>query len=79
MIGVSGKTSLGMPNLLESRFALPKPRVLRVLMPKCCYVVLMLSHDPSQNLGVDDDAPFGMCGYAIHSKGGSALILTWAR
>lgn len=53
MTGTSGKTSLGMPNLLESMSALPRPKVLRVLMLRCCYVVLMLLHDPSQNLGAD--------------------------
>lgn len=42
-----------MPNLLGSRFAFPKSWVLRVLMPKNCYATLILSHNPSQNLGAD--------------------------
>ena len=42
-----------MPNLLESMFVLPKIRVFRVLIPKYCYVNLMLSHDLSQNLGAN--------------------------
>lgn len=42
-----------MLNLLESRFALYKPRVLKVLMPKCCHVVLILATNSSQNLGAD--------------------------
>lgn len=41
-------------NVLESRFVLSKPRVLRVLMPKSHHVVLMLSNDLSQNLGADN-------------------------
>lgn len=53
MIDTSEKTSLGMIILLESRFSFLKPRVLKVLMPKCCYAVFMLSNDLSQNLGVD--------------------------
>ena len=65
MIGVSGKTSLGMPNLLKSRFVLPKPRVLSVLMPKCCYVVLMLSNDLSQILGADR-CPSLICVALLH-------------
>lgn len=52
--GISREISQGMPNLLESKFALPKPRALRVLMPKCCYAVLILSIDLSQNLGADN-------------------------
>lgn len=53
MTGISEKTSLGIPNLLKSRFILPKPRLLGVLMPKCYCAIFMLSHDPSQNLGAD--------------------------
>lgn len=47
------KISLGMPNLLECRFNFPKSLVLKVLMPKYCYVILMVSNDLSQNLGVN--------------------------
>ena len=66
MTEVSGNTSLGMLNTLESRFVLPRVRVLKVLMPKCCYAVLMLSHDPSQNLGVDRDKVMQVCACGAH-------------
>lgn len=59
MIETSGKTSLGMPNLLESRFALPKPWVLGMLTFEYYYAVLIPSHDPSQNLGVaNNEGPY---------------------
>lgn len=53
MTGTSEKTSLGVPNLLESKLALPKLRVFKVLIFNNCYADLIPSHDPSQNLGVD--------------------------
>ena len=57
MTRTSEKTSLGVSNLLGSKLALPKLRVLKVLTFNNCYAILMLSHDPSQNLGADRCPP----------------------
>lgn len=56
MTKTSEKTSLGVPNLWGSRFALPKAWVLGMLIFEYYYGILMPSHDLSQNLG-DDRCP----------------------
>lgn len=53
MTGTSEKTSLEMPDLLESKLPLLKMRVFKVLPFNNCYANLIPLHDPSQNLGAN--------------------------